>query len=176
MKRRRVISRVLIGAAVVALAGCGSSSKSSTATTTTVGATTSPPSTAAQVIPTTIAPTANATLRAATNVKLAKQIIVDAAGRTVYLYVPDGSSTTSHVPAALAQAWPPVLVSGAVIVGAGLSASKLAADRQSDGSQQVAYNGHLLYTFANDKAPGDATGQGLGGIWFALTPVGAKAS
>ena len=174
MTRRRIISKVLIGAAVLALAACSSSSKSSTAVATTVGTTAVAPSTTAPSA--TTAPAANATIRAAANSKLARQIIVDAAGLTVYMYVPDGSSTTSKVPAALAQAWPPVLVSGTVIAGAGLSAAKLAAQRQPNGSQQVAYNGHLLYTFANDKAPGDATGQALGGIWYALTPAGAKVS
>ena len=56
----------------------------------------------------------------------------------------------------------------------GLTAAKLAAHPQAGGSLQVAYGGHLLYTFANDKAPGDATGQGLGGIWYTVTPAGAK--
>lgn len=111
-----------------------------------------------------------------TNSKLGQPIIVDAAGKTVYMYVPDGSSTTSKVPAALAALWPPVVVSGAVIAGPGLAVAKLASDRQADGKTQVAYNGHLLYTFSNDKAPGDATGQALGNVWYVLTPAGAKAS
>ena len=42
------------------------------------------------------------------------------------------------------------------------------------GTSQVSYNGHLLYTFVGDKAPGDAVGQGLGGIWFVLSPAGEK--
>jgi predicted lipoprotein with Yx(FWY)xxD motif len=173
MKRRPVISVVLILSALVALGACSSSSKSGS-TATTLGTNPSAPSTTTPSV--TTPPAAKATLTAQTNAKLGKQIIVDAAGKTVYLYVPDGASTTSKVPAALKAAWPPVVASGAVIAGTGLTAAKLASDRQGDGSQQVAYNGHLLYTFANDKAPGDATGQGLGGIWFALTPAGDKAS
>ena len=38
---------------------------------------------------------------------------------------------------------------------------------------QVAYNGHLLYRFAGDKAKGDAKGEGLqafGGVWQVATP------
>ena len=42
--------------------------------------------------------------------------------------------------------------------------------------RQVAYNGHLLYTFVGDKAAGDANGQGLGNIWFAVSASGDKAS
>jgi predicted lipoprotein with Yx(FWY)xxD motif len=109
-------------------------------------------------------------------VTLAKPIIVDTAGRTVYMYLPDGASKTSRVPPALKQVWPAVLAPGAAIVGSGLSASKLAVDMQAGGAHQVAYNGHLLYTFAQDTAPGDAKGQGLGGIWFALSPAGTKIS
>ena len=44
---------------------------------------------------------------------------------------------------------------------------------QSDGAQQVTYNGHLLYTFINDKAPGEVNGQGLGpNNWFVLDASG----
>jgi predicted lipoprotein with Yx(FWY)xxD motif len=165
MKRRPVLSTLFISATVLVLAACSSSSKTSTATTT-----------AGAAASTTVASSPAATLRVVTNSKLGKQIIVDSAGRTVYMYVPDGASTTSKVPVALAALWPPVVVSGAVIAGSGVTAAKLASDRQKDGSTQVAYNGHLLYTFSNDKAPGAAAGQGLGNVWYVLTPAGTKAS
>lgn len=173
---RRQIAMTTVACIVVAAlaSACSSSSKSSTAVTTTIAATTSTPATTGQPASPTSTPPTSATLRVVTNVKLGKPIIVDAAGRTVYMYAPDGSSTTSKVPAALKTAWPPVVVSGTVIAGSGLSAAKLAAHPQAGGALQVAYGGHLLYTFANDKAPGDATGQALGGIWFTLSPAGAK--
>ncbi|MGO9874897.1 MAG: hypothetical protein ACLPVY_13975 [Acidimicrobiia bacterium] len=170
MNRRHLISVALIGAAVL-LGACSSSSKSSTATTA-VGAATSTSATTAQSAPA----TTTATIRAVTNGKLDKLIVVNAAGRTVYMYLPDGSSKTSKVPAALKAAWPPVIVSGTVIAGTGLSASKLAVDMQTAGAHQVAYGGHLLYTFASDTAPGQANGAGLGGVWFALSPTGTKIS
>ena len=47
--------------------------------------------------------------------------------------------------------------------------------KQPNGVQQVAYNGHLLYTFVADTKPGDAAGQGLGGVWFAVLATGDKA-
>ncbi len=47
---------------------------------------------------------------------------------------------------------------------------------QADGTQQLAYNGHLLYLFVGDKAAGDANGQGLGGIWYVLSASGAQIS
>jgi len=111
-----------------------------------------------------------------TDEALAKEIIVDSAGRTVYMYLPDSSAKVSRVPATLKKVWPAVLAPGAAIVGTGLSVSKLAVDMQPDGAHQVAYNGHLLYTFAQDTAPGDAKGQALGNVWFALSPDGTKIS
>jgi predicted lipoprotein with Yx(FWY)xxD motif len=118
---------------------------------------------------------AGATLSAATNSKLGKQIVVDSAGMTVYLFVPDGTSKTSKVPSAVKANWPAVKgPSSAPTVGAGLDQSKVAADMQADGSDQVAYGGHLLYTFSGDKAPGDANGQGLGGNWYAVSPAGNR--
>ncbi|HTD49444.1 MAG TPA: hypothetical protein VK771_02525 [Acidimicrobiia bacterium] len=173
MKAAHLISTALL-AAVMVLAGCSSSSKSPAAATTPNGATTTPSTVPGAA--TTIAAPTNPTLRAVTNVTLSKEVIVNSAGRTVYMFLPDGTSKTSRVPGSLKALWPAVVAPGAAIVGTGLSASKLAVDLQADGSHQVAYNGHLLYTFAQDTAPGDAKGQGLGHIWFALSPLGAKIS
>jgi predicted lipoprotein with Yx(FWY)xxD motif len=90
------------------------------------------------------------------------------------MYVPDGSTTTSKVPAAIKAVWPAVTVSGTATVGAGLDQSKLVLEPQPDGTKQVAYNGHLLYTFQGDAAPGSAAGERLGGFWFVLSSAGAK--
>jgi predicted lipoprotein with Yx(FWY)xxD motif len=35
---------------------------------------------------------------------------------------------------------------------------------------QVEYNGHPLYTFSGDTAPGQTNGEGLFGMWFVATP------
>jgi predicted lipoprotein with Yx(FWY)xxD motif len=173
MRSWRRSTLVIVGA-VVALAACGSSSKSSTSSSS--SATTSPgynayPSTSVSST-TSVAP-ATATLKVAKNTKLG-QLIVAASGKTVYLYMPDGTSTTSKVPAGLKGAWPAVTVSGTAAVGAALDSAKLAVETQPDGTKQVSYNGHLLYTFSGDAGPGTASGQGLGGIWFVLSPAGAK--
>jgi predicted lipoprotein with Yx(FWY)xxD motif len=164
----------LVGTAVL-LAACSSSSKSSTSKTTAtpapvVSTTSSSPSTSTPS--TSVA--AHATLAVVTNSKFGKQVIVAASGKTVYLYVPDGTSTTSKVPAALKSAWPAVTASGTSTVGASLDKTKLAVDPQPDGTKQVAYNGHLLYTFQGDAGPGSASGERLGGIWFVLSPAGTK--
>ena len=55
-----------------------------------------------------------------------------------------------------------------------LDSTKLGTQTQPDGTKQVTYNGHLLYTFVGDTAPGDANGQALGGVWFTISPAGDK--
>ena len=118
-------------------------------------------------------PTAQPALRAVMNATIGKPILVDSAGMTVYLFDPDGASTTSHVTGTLRQAWPYVTWAGTVTVGAGLSAASATGNVQPDNSRLVAYHGHLLYTFVNDAAPGDATGQGLA-QFFVLDASGNK--
>jgi hypothetical protein len=56
----------------------------------------------------------------------------------------------------------------------GIDPSKLGTTTQPDGNKQLTYNGHLLYTYAGDTAPGSADGQGIGGIWFVLSATGDK--
>ena len=170
---RRLLTAMTVPLMVFAAAACSSSSKSSVAASTSA-VPTSAPSTAA---PTTAAPSTTssaATLALAANAKVGQQIVVDSAGRTVYLFVPDGASTTSRVPAAIKAIWPPVTSSGSPTAGAGLDQSKVMVEVQSDGTRQVAYNGHLLYTFARDTAPGDAHGQGLAGIWYVVSAAGTR--
>jgi len=41
-----------------------------------------------------------------------------------------------------------------------------------DGEPQLTLNGWPLYYFAGDAAPGDTNGQGVGGVWWVLTPAG----
>jgi len=159
-------------AAVVVIAACGSSSKTASKSSTTPSTSSS---TSSEVTTTTAAAASSgATLATATNSTIGQQILVDSSGRTVYLFMPDGSSKTTTVPAAIRANWPPVKSTATPTVGAGLDQSKVAADMQADGSDQVAYGGHLLYTFAGDKAAGDAKGQGLGGVWYVLSPAGTK--
>jgi predicted lipoprotein with Yx(FWY)xxD motif len=106
-------------------------------------------------------PTATPALRAVMNATIGQPILVDANGMTVYLYTIDGANTTSSVNGALRVAWPYVVWGGTPSVGPGLDQSKIAAHVQPDGSNLLSYNGHLLYLWISDHAPGDATGQGI---------------
>jgi len=90
-------------------------------------------------------------------------ILVTGQGLPLYYYQPD-SATSSMVTGQLAAIWPPL--TSASPSGTGLS-GKLTAVMDTHGSQ-VAYNGHLLYTFVTDK-PGQVTGQGVQNF-FVATP------
>jgi predicted lipoprotein with Yx(FWY)xxD motif len=45
---------------------------------------------------------------------------------------------------------------------------------RDDGTVQATLDGWPLYYWQGDKAPGDATGQGVQGVWWVLTPGGAR--
>jgi predicted lipoprotein with Yx(FWY)xxD motif len=47
-----------------------------------------------------------------------------------------------------------------------------------DGSRQATYDGHPLYTYSADTAPGQAKGNGInvnGGVWHEVTANGSAA-
>jgi predicted lipoprotein with Yx(FWY)xxD motif len=106
------------------------------------------------------------------------QILVDSKGMTLYLFEKDTSGDASTCSGACAQAWPPMTVKGTPEAGDGVDASKLTTLKRDDGTTQIAYNGHPLYYYAGDSAPGDITGSGLdqfGAEWYAVTAAGESA-
>ena len=109
----------------------------------------------------------------AANENLGK-ILVNSRGRTLYLFQKD-SGTTSECTGACAVNWPPLRASGSPAIGSGANASLLASTMRSDGSRQITYNNHPLYTFVKDTKAGDTNGEGLtafGGTWYAISPAG----
>jgi predicted lipoprotein with Yx(FWY)xxD motif len=100
-------------------------------------------------------------------------VLVDSRGMTLYLYTPDTSGTSTCYDQC-ASFWPPLVVTAAPVAGQGLDASLLATTTRTDGTTQVTYAGHPLYLFAKDAQPGDTAGQGVGGVWYALSTSGAK--
>jgi len=96
-------------------------------------------------------------------------------GNSLYLFAADKSST-STCNGACAAAWPPLVTTGKPNAGAGVNASMLGTSQRSGGVTQVTYNGHPLYLYAADSAPGQTTGQGLnqfGALWWLVNPQGA---
>jgi predicted lipoprotein with Yx(FWY)xxD motif len=112
--------------------------------------------------PTATLHTANATVGGAT-----ESILVDGKGLPLYFYKPD-TPTESMVTGQLAALWPPLVASRPVANGAGGTLKVV----NTPNGQQVAYNGHFLYTFVEDS-PGHVTGQGVQNFFVATPRISA---
>ncbi len=97
------------------------------------------------------------------------QIVVDADGLTLYGFVPDESTGEPTCYDDCATAWPPFLGGEDIVVGEGLDETEFTtAARTDDAGDQVVFGIYPLYYFADDSAPGDVNGQGLGDNWFVI--------
>jgi predicted lipoprotein with Yx(FWY)xxD motif len=106
-------------------------------------------------------------------------VLTNGSGFTLYTFAPD-TSTTSNCNGTCAQNWPPVKgpASASGVKGT------FGTIKRSNGSTQATFDGHPLYTFVGDTAPGEAKGNGLnasGGLWHEVTtsgnaPAGGSAS
>jgi predicted lipoprotein with Yx(FWY)xxD motif len=98
-------------------------------------------------------------------------VLTNARGFTLYWFAPD-TATKSNCNGSCAHFWPPV--KGPAAAGSGVTGT-LATIKRADGSVQATWNGHPLYTYAGDTAPGMAKGNGLnlsGGVWHEVTVAG----
>jgi predicted lipoprotein with Yx(FWY)xxD motif len=103
-------------------------------------------------------------------------ILVDARGRTLYLFEKDRNGM-SMCDSACAKFWPRATSHGAPRAGKGVHRSLLRLTRSSSGVRQVTYAGHPLYTFVGDKHAGQTSGEGLdnfGAEWYAVAATGHK--
>src|SRR4051812_25888592 len=104
------------------------------------------------------------------------KILVDADGRTLYLFEAD-QPDKSNCSGACLSLWPAFTSASLPKATAGAMAGKIGTIPASDGSMQVTYAGHPLYYYAADQNPGDTTGQGVdqfGAEWYVLAPTGDK--
>lgn len=97
--------------------------------------------------------------------------LINSQGMTLYYNTSD--TTSSVCSGGCASAWPP-LISSTVPSTASTLPGSLSLFTDANGSQ-VTYNGHPLYTYSGDTAPGQATGDGVGGVWF-VAPTNLAAS
>src|SRR4051794_22349657 len=103
-------------------------------------------------------------------------ILVDARGRTLYLFEADHAGM-SACSGACAAVWPPLATSGDPGAGAGVQPAGLGTIGRGGGARQVTYGGHPLYAYAGDTRPGATAGQGLdqfGAKWYVLDAAGHK--
>jgi predicted lipoprotein with Yx(FWY)xxD motif len=166
---------LLAVAAALAIAGCGSSSNNSSSSSggaygggekSTAAAAETPPST----------PAAQVSVGTASGVG---QVLVDSKGLTLYYFQKDQQgSGKSKCSGACASAWPPLTTGGEAKAMSGVQASMLGTIKRSDGTTQVTYAGWPLYTFVEDKKPGEDNGtdsKAFGASWYPLHPNGEKA-
>lgn len=101
-------------------------------------------------------------------------VLADPDGMTLYLFTRDerGEPTCSG---GCAELWPPLTVEGDPAAGEGVDAALLGVVARGDGSRQVTYDGHPLYLYEPDEAPGDVKGHGVNDVWFAVSPNGSAA-
>jgi predicted lipoprotein with Yx(FWY)xxD motif len=166
---RRAAAAVALVLAL-ALAGCGGGAGSSSTTATEAAKTTS-------TLPKPKPPPPNAeegtvfvSLGSAAGLG---EVLVNSEGRTLYAF------SGEECEGACAKAWPPLLdETGEPQPSNGTAVARLGTIERPDGSTQVIYAGHSLYTFDGDKAPGEANGNGrsgFGGTWAALKVNGEAA-
>ena len=190
MSRSTYVFALLAVAAAMAIAGCGSSSNSSSSTeasgseTSSAGSESSgsanPASSGEKAEATT--ETSSSTPVAAVSVGTAAnvgKVLVDSKGMTLYYFQKDQKgSGKSKCSGACASAWPPLLTGAEAEAMTGVQPSMLGTIKRSDGTTQVTYAGWPLYTFVEDKKPGEDNGtdsKAFGASWYPLHPNGEKA-
>jgi predicted lipoprotein with Yx(FWY)xxD motif len=98
-------------------------------------------------------------------------VLTNSSGYTLYWFAPD-SATKSTCYGTCAVYWPPVI--GSPVAGRGVTGS-LGTIKRTGGAAQVTYDGHPLYTYVGDSAPGQATGNDVdlnGGYWYEMAASG----
>jgi predicted lipoprotein with Yx(FWY)xxD motif len=112
---------------------------------------------------------------ATANIASVGTVLTDGQGMTLYYLKTDNASKVTCT-GSCATTWPPSTVSGSVpAAGSGVTGT-LGTIANPSGSKQLTYMGWPLYTYSGDSAPGQANGQGTGGVWFAMTSDGPTAS
>ena len=158
---RKIWGAATLAALALTVSACASSSSSTASTSSTPAAVGSSPATAAA---------GGTTLDARTIGS--QQVLTNSAGKTLYWFALD-TSTASKCTGSCATYWPPV--KGPATAGSGVTGT-LGTITRTDGTTQATYDGHPLYTYVADTAPGQAKGNGLnlsGGLWYEMTVSGA---
>lgn len=168
---------VVATGALLALAGCGGGSNSSSGEGGAYGSGGETETTAAKSQNASSESAGGGVVAVAKSPEVGTTILVDSKGFTLYDFHKD-KGTKSACYGACAGTWPPLTTSGAAHAMSGAEASKLGTAKRSDGTVQVTYAGHPLYTYVVDTKPGEAKGNdfsSFGAQWYALKPNGVEA-
>jgi predicted lipoprotein with Yx(FWY)xxD motif len=104
-------------------------------------------------------------------------ILATGGGNTLYDFVPDTPTHSACLNDGCVFQWPPLIRSGPVRVGRGVDPALVGTLRRPDGSTQLSYGGHPLYSYNLDVTAGMVTGQGIdqdGGLWYVLDARGKQ--
>jgi predicted lipoprotein with Yx(FWY)xxD motif len=160
--------------AAIVMSACGSDDKTDTTANEAPAATTAPAASAPAGTETTAAAGGGVKLATVKDAKLG-DVVTDGSGFVLYRFDKDTAKPpASNCAGDCASTWPPVLASGKPDV-TGIDAGLLGTVKRADGSEQVTIDGWPVYRFAADSAAGQTNGQGVGGVWWAVTPTGGKA-
>lgn len=177
MIRRTHALALLALLAALAIAGCGGDGNGSGGAYGGKGSATGGGDTGAQAPTAAPNPEEGATFVSLGNVPELGLVLVDSKGYTLYDFHKD-KGTTSSCYGACAKIWPPLLTEGKPHPSNGAQESLLGTSKRRDGTTQVTYAGHPLYTYAADRKPGEANGNdfsSFGAEWYALEGNGEDA-
>jgi predicted lipoprotein with Yx(FWY)xxD motif len=163
---RKPLLMLLAPAIALLAAGCGSSSTTSTKSSASTPAASSTSST----------PAAGAVQISTRTLPGLGSVVVNAQGRTLYVFAPDKAKKVTCVGACTAV-WPPLALSSGQkpVVSGQAKSSLVGSDPNPAGGRTVTYAGWPLYTYVTDTSPGSAHGQALklnGGLWDVIAPSG----
>jgi predicted lipoprotein with Yx(FWY)xxD motif len=166
--RRTILFSITALVAAATLTACGSSGNDTSG-----GYGDSTPSSEASSAAKTPAAAAASTDLATAETSLGT-IVVDGKGMTAYYFLKDTKgSGTSACSGDCAAAWPAITTENATPTVTGVT-GEVGTITGTDGKLQITIDGRPIYTFAQDKAPGDVNGQGLNSVWYVIAPDGTE--
>lgn len=158
------------------LSGCGGGTTTTSTSAAPTSAAASTPAQPSSGEPSSGAPSSSSMSTSAAELSVAQstagQIVVGAQGLSVYSLAKDTKdSGTSSCTAGCATTWPPVTSTSATPTVSGVT-GKVGTIPAANGKMQVTINGMPIYYYSKDQAAGDITGQGVGGVWYLVSPSG----
>lgn len=159
-------------ALAIALSACGGSPGTSTTSSSPASSSAAAPSTST----TSPAPSSSASAAAAelkTASSSAGERVVAANGKSVYVFTKDvKNSGKSACTGGCAASWPAVTTTSATPAVDGVSGT-IGTIPTADGKMQITINGMPIYFYSKDEDSSDTYGQGVGGVWFLVSPSGS---
>lgn len=153
-----------LAALAIAVASCGSSASTTGSASTSSGST-----------PTTGGTTHGVSSSLSSIKSKYGQILASPGGFTYYMFQPD-SAQKSTCYSICATVWPAVTTTGTNIpISNGVQKSLITVITRTDGTKQIVYNRHPLYTYQGDSGPNLTNGQGVdsyGGYWYVMNTQG----